>query len=181
MGAAMPAAARMSSTRTPSQLVSNLLHLVTQWMSRLSCGPGQGVELVPAPRGDRTRAVLEGEAPRFLRDVGRRAGGEDREAVLLVLAGGQAGRILGGEPASKESAGDQARLRFGSVVEGIGDEPPADHEGVGDETERRRVDEAAAVAEQLGEAVVDVLVFVRHVLDVERAVDLEPRAAIREA
>src|SRR5579871_3117509 len=30
----MPASARTSSTVTPAQLVSNLLHLVTQWMSR---------------------------------------------------------------------------------------------------------------------------------------------------
>ena len=33
MGGAAPAAARRSSMLTPSHVVSNLLHLVTQWMS----------------------------------------------------------------------------------------------------------------------------------------------------
>ena len=40
VGGSMPASARMSSTSTPSQAVSNFDHAVTQWMSRviLVCG-----------------------------------------------------------------------------------------------------------------------------------------------
>ncbi len=96
----------MSSIITPDQFVSNLLHLVTQWISRYGSASRQGVELVPRPGLDRPGTDLEREAPARRVDAGRRARRQHREALLRILAGRQPLGDVAARPSAEEASRD---------------------------------------------------------------------------
>ena len=186
VGGSMPAASRMSSTRTPSQLVSNLRPLGDAVDVAVELGLRQRVELVPGPALQRARAVLQGETPGIgLDDAAsdRRRGpgspfsrywpGGSRLASSSERRRPKNPRVMPPcqLPSSKRCA------MAATVVEGIGGNPAADQESVSDEPERRGIDMRTACHQQLVEFRVDLLVFARRRLDGELAVDLEPGAA----
>ena len=73
---------------TPFQVVSSLLHLVTQWMSVWISVSGRLRNSCQFHSAKRLTVVAgQGEGPFFQRDALRRTGGEYREATLQVLAG----------------------------------------------------------------------------------------------
>ena len=151
-------------------------------MSRLMRGFRQLVELVPAPALQRLRAMFQREAPGCRRHLRRRSGRKHREALFEILAGRQppgdfVRRLPPKNPRVTMMLSSHVPRRS-LVVERLRRKPAADQETVSDETERRGIDERASVADELGEAGVDVFVLGRLPLDIEPAVDVEPPAAV---